>query len=90
LGGGDPVEHLWRGDQDLPRHLPAGQESPYIEAAQAYGAGKLAHHLRYLDPAHHPAADPAALVVLIPTFVFLEASLAVLGWAIRSCPPGAR
>ena len=37
-----------------------------------------AHHLPLPDPARHADADPQ-LVILIPTFVFLEASLAVLG-----------
>jgi peptide/nickel transport system permease protein len=54
------------------------KESPYIEAAQAYGAGSGRIIFRYLIPRIIPILIPA-LVVLIPAFVFLEASLAVLG-----------
>ena len=54
------------------------KQSPYIEAAQSYGAGSLRIILRYLIPRVIPTIIPA-LVVTIPSFVFLEASLAVLG-----------
>jgi peptide/nickel transport system permease protein len=54
------------------------KESPYIEAAQAYGAGNWRIIFRYLLPRILPLLVPQ-LVVLIPTFVFIEASLAVLG-----------
>ena len=54
------------------------RESPYIEAAQAYGAGNVRIVLRYLVPRIIPVIIPQ-LVTLIPTYVFLEASLAVLG-----------
>ncbi|MBM4465129.1 MAG: ABC transporter permease [Chloroflexi bacterium] len=54
------------------------KESPYIEAAQAYGAGNWRVILHYLVPRIVPLLVPQ-LVVLVPTFVFLEASLAVLG-----------
>lgn len=54
------------------------KESPYIEAAQAYGAGNWRIVVYYLIPRIVPLLIPQ-LVVLIPTFVFLEASLAVLG-----------
>ncbi|RME49949.1 MAG: ABC transporter permease subunit, partial [Caldilineae bacterium] len=54
------------------------RESPYIEAAQAYGAGDVRIVLRYLVPRIIPVIIPQ-LVTLIPTYVFLEASLAVLG-----------
>lgn len=52
--------------------------SPYIEAAQAYGAGNLRIVFRYLVPRVLPLVIPS-LVILVPAFVFLEASLAVLG-----------
>lgn len=52
--------------------------SPYIEAARAYGAGNLRIIFHYLVPRILPLLVPQ-LVVLVPTFVFLEASLAVLG-----------
>lgn len=54
------------------------KEAPYIEAAQAYGAGSWRIILRYLIPRIIPLLIPS-LVVLIPSYVFLEASLAVLG-----------
>ena len=52
--------------------------APYIEAARAYGAGHARIILRYMIPRILPVLIPT-FVTLIPTFVFLEASLAVLG-----------
>lgn len=54
------------------------KESPYIDAARAYGAGNLRIIFRYLIPRILPLIIPA-IVILVPSFVFLEASLAVLG-----------
>jgi len=54
------------------------KESPYIEAAQAYGAGNMRIVLLYLIPRIVPLLIPQ-MVTLIPAYVFLEASLAVLG-----------
>jgi peptide/nickel transport system permease protein len=54
------------------------KESPYIEAAQAYGAGNGRIIFHYLIPRIVPVMIPN-LVTLIPAFVFIEASLAVLG-----------
>ncbi|NOX64092.1 MAG: ABC transporter permease [Chloroflexi bacterium] len=54
------------------------REAGYIQAAQAYGASNGRIILRYLIPRIIPVLIPS-LVVLIPSFVFLEASLAVLG-----------
>jgi peptide/nickel transport system permease protein len=54
------------------------KESPYIEAARAYGAGNGRIIAQYLVPRIIPLLIPE-LVVLIPSYVFLEASLAVLG-----------
>jgi peptide/nickel transport system permease protein len=54
------------------------KESPYIEAAQAYGAGHMRIVFRYMIPRIIPILIPQ-FVVLIPSFVFLEATLAVLG-----------
>ena len=61
------------------------KESPYIEAAQAYGASDTRIIIRYLVPRIIPLMVPQ-LVVLIPTFVFLEASLAVLGLGDPTLP----
>lgn len=54
------------------------KESPYIEAARAYGAGGLRIVFRYMVPRVVPVLVPQ-FVVLIPAYVFLEATLAVLG-----------
>ncbi|MFO8033848.1 MAG: ABC transporter permease [Candidatus Bipolaricaulota bacterium] len=54
------------------------KESPYIEAAQAYGAGNFRIIFRYLLPRIVPVLLPQ-FVLVIPTFVFLEATLAVIG-----------
>lgn len=54
------------------------RESTYIEAAKAYGASDGRIIFRYLVPRIVPLLIPG-LVSGIPSFVFLEASLAVLG-----------
>lgn len=54
------------------------KESSYIEAARAYGASSSRIIFVYLIPRMVPLLIPA-LVTSIPSFVFLEASLAVLG-----------
>lgn len=54
------------------------KEAQYIEAAQSYGAGNWRIITRYLIPRIIPILIPG-LVSAIPAFVFLEASLAVLG-----------
>jgi peptide/nickel transport system permease protein len=54
------------------------REAAYIEAARAYGAGHSRIVLRYMIPRILPVLIPG-FVTLIPSFVFLEASLAVLG-----------
>jgi peptide/nickel transport system permease protein len=52
--------------------------SPYIEAAQAYGTTDRRIIFSYMIPRMIPLLIPA-LVSSVPSFVFLEASLAVLG-----------
>jgi peptide/nickel transport system permease protein len=54
------------------------KESSYIEAARAYGASSTRIIFSYLIPRMVPLLIPA-LVSSVPSFVFLEASLAVLG-----------
>ena len=54
------------------------KESSYIEAARAYGASSPRIIFSYLIPRMIPLLIPA-LVSSVPSFVFLEASLAVLG-----------
>jgi peptide/nickel transport system permease protein len=54
------------------------KESAYIEAARTYNASDARLILRYLTPRLIPMLVPQ-LVTLVPTYVFIEASLAVLG-----------
>jgi peptide/nickel transport system permease protein len=54
------------------------KESTYIEAAKAYGANDFRIVFRYLVPRMIPLLIPT-LVSSVPSYVFLEASLAVLG-----------
>lgn len=54
------------------------KESTYIEAAKAYGASNSRIIFTYLLPRIIPLLIPA-LVSSIPSYVFLEASLAILG-----------
>ncbi len=54
------------------------KQSTYIEAAQTYGAGDWRIIILYLIPRVVPMLIPG-LVLSVPAFVFLEASLAVLG-----------
>jgi peptide/nickel transport system permease protein len=54
------------------------KEAQYIEAAQSYGAGSWRIITRYLIPRIIPILIPG-LISAIPAYVFLEASLAVLG-----------
>ncbi len=54
------------------------KELPYMEAAQAYGASNFRMVFSYLLPRALPLLLPS-FVMAIPGFVFLEASLAVLG-----------
>ncbi len=54
------------------------KESHYVEAARAYGAGNLRIVFRYLIPRAIPVLVPQ-FVTLIPSLVFLEATLALLG-----------
>ena len=53
-------------------------EEKYIEAARAYGAKDWRLILRYLIPRILPIMVPK-LVVLVPSYVFLEATLTLLG-----------
>lgn len=52
--------------------------SQYIEAARAYGASDARIIFRYLVPRVFPTVLPR-LILSVPLFVFLEASLALLG-----------
>jgi peptide/nickel transport system permease protein len=61
------------------------KESTYIEAARAYGASDMRIIFRYLIPRIIPLLIPA-LVSAVPSYVFLEASLAVLGLGDPTLP----
>lgn len=54
------------------------KESPYIEAARAYGASNFRIIFIYMIPRIIPVLVPQ-FVTLIPSYVFLEATLSVLG-----------
>lgn len=54
------------------------RELPYIEAAQVYGAGNQRIILHYLVPRIVPVLVPQ-LVIMVPGYVFFEATLAFLG-----------
>ncbi len=54
------------------------KEAPYIEAARSYGASSSRIIFNYLIPRIIPVLIPG-LVIGVPSYVFLEASLAVLG-----------
>jgi len=54
------------------------KQLPYIEAAQAYGAGNGRIIRAYLMPRILPVLVPQ-LVAMVPGFIFLEATLAMLG-----------
>jgi peptide/nickel transport system permease protein len=61
------------------------KESPYIEAAKSYGASNTRIIFQYMIPRLIPMLIPQ-FIVLIPSFVFLEASLAVLGLGDPTLP----
>lgn len=54
------------------------KDAPYIEAARAYGASSSRIILRYMVPRVIPVLVPN-FVLLIPSLVFLEAALAIVG-----------
>lgn len=54
------------------------KESPYIEAAKAYGASNMRIILQYMMPRILPVLVPT-FVNLVPSFVFFEATISVLG-----------
>jgi peptide/nickel transport system permease protein len=54
------------------------KQAPYVEAARAYGAGNLRIIRLYLVPRIISVLIPQ-LILLVPTYVFLETTLAYLG-----------
>lgn len=61
------------------------KESPYIEAARSYGASNTRIIFRYMVPRLIPMLIPG-FVSLIPSYVFLESSLAILGLGDPTIP----
>ena len=61
------------------------KETPYIEAARAYGASNTRIIFSYMVPRILPMLIPQ-FIILIPSYVFLEASLAVLGLGDPTLP----
>lgn len=61
------------------------KESTYVEAARSYGASDFRIVFKYLIPRMIPLLIPS-LVSAVPAFVFLEASLAVLGLGDPTLP----
>ncbi|MBN2146853.1 MAG: ABC transporter permease subunit [Anaerolineales bacterium] len=62
------------------------KELPYFEAAQAYGASNWRIIFRYLIPRIGTILIPQ-MVILVPSYVFLEAGLSVLGLYDPLTPP---
>lgn len=54
------------------------KESPYIEAAKAYSASNMRIVLQYMVPRILPVLVPT-FVLLIPSYVFFEATISILG-----------
>jgi peptide/nickel transport system permease protein len=61
------------------------RQQPYVEAARAYGAGNWRIIGRYLVPRILGILVPR-LVIMVPTYVFLEVTLAFLGVADPTFP----
>jgi peptide/nickel transport system permease protein len=61
------------------------KEYPYIEAAKAYGASSKRIIFLYIIPKILPPIIPT-LIGSVPTYVFLEAALAILGLGIPNLP----
>jgi peptide/nickel transport system permease protein len=61
------------------------KESPYIEAARSYGASNTRIIFQYMIPRLIPMLIPQ-FITLVPSYVFLEASLAVLGLGDPTLP----
>ena len=61
------------------------KESPYIEASRSYGASNSRVIFKYMVPRLIPMLIPG-FVSLIPSYVFLESSLAILGLGDPTIP----
>lgn len=61
------------------------KEAPYVEAAMAYGASNMRIVFKYMLPRIIQVMVPQ-LVIAVPSFVFLETTLAFLGVAAQNVP----
>ncbi len=61
------------------------KEAPYIEAARSYGAGNWRIIFRYLVPRISAVLIPQ-IVILVPGYVFLEATLTFVGVGVSGPP----
>lgn len=61
------------------------KQAGYVQAAEAYGASSLRVVFLYLMPRVLPVLIPQ-LVILIPSFIFLEASIAIVGLSDPNIP----
>jgi peptide/nickel transport system permease protein len=59
--------------------------APYMEAARCYGTGNVRMISRYLIPRILPVLIPQ-LIILVPTYVYLEATLAFLNMSDPTAP----
>jgi len=65
------------------------KETPYIEAARAYGATDLRIITHYMIPRIFPVMIPQ-VVMLVPGYVFLEATLSIFGVTTPNTPTWGR
>jgi len=61
------------------------KEYPYIEAAKAYGASSRRIIFLYIIPKILPPVIPS-LIASVPSYVFLEAALSILGLGVPNLP----
>lgn len=61
------------------------KQAPYLEAARAYGVGNWRIIWRYIVPTILPVLIPQ-LIIMVPLFVFYEATLAYLGVSDPNLP----
>jgi len=61
------------------------KEYPYIEAAKAYGASSKRIIFLYIIPKILPPVIPS-LIASVPSYVFLEAALSILGLGVPNLP----
>ena len=78
LGSGNPAEYFRVRHFDLPFNVPPGETIRVYRSGSAYGASNARIIFRYMVPKVIPVLIPQ-FVAQVPNYVFLEATLAVLG-----------